>query len=121
MNVHKPSQHRTNQVQHAQHQAGAKDLKVPGQNASKCDPESEQNRHAKNARQTSHNEAQLQHGIAAAGSDGSIGLDGVVGPLAREEDPPPLGLIPDPLGAPLERCSGQWVHARKADDFRRES
>ena len=30
-------------------------------------------------------------------------------PDAQEEDPPLLGLIPDPQGVPLERCSGQWV------------
>ena len=88
--------------------------KVSDQNASECDPEA-----SKIARQkrTPH---ELQRGPAAARHCGGGQLrlhrsrDGV-GPLPREEDPPPLGLIPDPLGAPLERCSGQWVHAQKAD------
>ena len=36
------------------------------------------------------------------GQSGSCGdLDGGGDPLAQVEDPPPLGLTPDPLGVPL--------------------
>jgi hypothetical protein len=37
------------------------------------------------------------------GGNGGVGgdFDGGGAPLALEEDPPPLGLIPDPLGVPL--------------------
>ena len=46
-----------------------------------------------------HKATLLQPGVAAAHSGDGGDLDGGGGPLAQEEDPPPLGLIPDPLGA----------------------
>ena len=50
------------------------------------------------------------------GPEEDVGGDFGVGPApdAQEEDPPPLGLTPDPLGAPLERSSGRWVDVYQA-------
>ena len=45
------------------------------------------------------------------GGGGGGGLDGGGDPHAQEDDPPTLGLVPDPLGVPLERLLGRKGNA----------
>ena len=109
-NGHARIRNRAHNTRHPQHAANAPKMSTCGQKTSICGPKSDLRQAQKRPPHEPPSGAAVRRWCGDGGS-GSGGLDGGGGPLAREDDPPPLGLTPDPLGVPLERCSGRWVHA----------